>query len=141
MYLFEHSRIWSEQPISDLHWSLSMSQKMLLLKKHWYCLIKQLVEYTFRGRKNSDFQYLNEKIRKISLKLKLLVLVKICCSLFLSCYSQNKRTLRNWQKIRKLHFSSQNIWRKRLPQKITFKIHTNLFLKKPYLFIYFKTIN
>ena len=108
--------------ISDLHWSLSMSQKMLLLKKHWYCLIKHRVEYTFRGRKNSDFQYLNEKIRKISVKLKLLVLVKICCSLFLSRYSQNKRTLRNWQKIRKFHFSSQNIWWKKLAQKTTFKI-------------------
>ena len=52
----------SEQPSPELHWSISISQKTLFLKKHWYCLIEQLVEQTCRGK--SQFSIFWREIKK-----------------------------------------------------------------------------
>ena len=56
-------------------------------------VIELFVEYTFKGRRNSNFEYSDEKIRKIRLKCKRLVLMKNCCLLFLACCSQNQENL------------------------------------------------
>ena len=74
-------------------------------------VIELFVEYTFKGRRNSNFEYSDEKIRKIRLKCKRLVLMKNCCLLFLACCSQNQENLKELAKIRKFHFSCQKVWR------------------------------
>ena len=74
-------------------------------------VIELFVEYTFKGRKNSNFEYSDEKIGKIRLKCKRLVLMKNCCLLFLACCSQNQENLKELAKITKFHFSCQKVWR------------------------------
>ena len=74
-------------------------------------VIELFVEYTFKGRRNSNFEYSDEKLRKIRLKCKRLVLMKNWCLLFLACYSQNQENLKELTKIRKFHFSSQKVRR------------------------------
>ena len=67
-------------------------------------VIELFVEYTFKGRKNSNFEYSDEKIGKIRLKCKRLVLMKNCCLLYLPCCSQNQENLKELAKNKEIPF-------------------------------------
>ena len=95
-------------------------------------VIELFVEYTFKGRKNSNFEYSDEKIGKIRLKCKRLVLMKNCCLLFLACCSQNQENLKELAKIRKFHFSCQKVWRN--------KHATENYFENSWTFVLIKTL-
>ena len=89
-------------------------------------------------RENLNFQYLDENVRKISLKLKLLVFKKNLLCLFWPRFSENKRTLRNWQEYRNSSLSQKNSisGEIKLPKK-NYSWNSYKFILRETLIVYF----